>query len=86
MKKRASGATGQMATVQDTVEDDLEVEEEEAIEEQLEEQQFGHILKWLASFICDQMEQYLTHLWLVYDRKGRRPIGWWVSAEMFCQN
>ena len=40
MKKRASGATGQMATVQDTVEDDLEVEEEEAIEEQLEEQQF----------------------------------------------
>ena len=31
MKKRASGATGQMATVQDTEEDDLEVEEEEAI-------------------------------------------------------
>ena len=40
MKKRASGATGQMGTVQDTEEDDLEVEEEEAIEEQLEEQQF----------------------------------------------
>ena len=36
---------------------------------------------WLASFICDQMEQYLTHLWLVYDQKGRRPIGWWVSSE-----
>ena len=49
MKKRASGATGQMATVQDTVEDDLEVEEEEAIEEQLEEQQFGHILKYVTS-------------------------------------
>ena len=31
MKKRASGATGQMGTVQDTEEDDLEVEEEEAI-------------------------------------------------------
>ena len=40
MKKRASGATGQMVTVQDTEEDDLEVEEEEVIEEQLEEQQF----------------------------------------------
>ena len=40
MKRRASGATGQMATVQRTEEDDLEVEEEEAIEEQLEEQQF----------------------------------------------
>ena len=40
MKKRASGATGQMGTVQHTEEDDLEVEEEEAIEEQLEEQQF----------------------------------------------
>ena len=49
MKKRASGATGQIGTVQDTEEDDLEVEEEEAIEEQLEEQQFGHILKYVTS-------------------------------------
>ena len=40
MKKRASGATGQMATVQGPEDDDLEVEEEEAIDEQLEEQQF----------------------------------------------
>ena len=40
MKKRASGATGSMVTVQDAEEDDLEVEEEQAIEEQLEEQQF----------------------------------------------